>query len=211
MDFRFIQGKEIKILILIVIPFLYGFILPHRETISSAALGSPVEASLQNDTTLDYSEVQVGSSPSEVNSVFALGKYLSFWPLVSFNNPEICFEDNGSYVAYPNGTRITAAIIWNISMSDNTSIGLQQNQQACEKVAFGHNVSYRWVGQLFFLVNKNDSAEGVKVVPQTNTFHRFEYDYGILQGIALIPAFYLLFWYPFIGILKKIEKGWREQ
>ncbi|HSB47166.1 MAG TPA: hypothetical protein VLD37_04065 [Candidatus Bilamarchaeum sp.] len=210
MDFNFIERKEFKILVLLVIPFLYGLVLPHKELIVSGGAGSPGEGGLQNDTSLDYNSVQVETVPGEVNSVFALGKYLSFWPLVSFSDPEICFEDNGSYVAYPNGTKITAAIIWNITVG-NRSIELQQGQRACEAVAFGHNVSYRWVGKLFFLVETNESAGGVKVVPQTSTYHRFGYDYGILQGIALIPAFYLLFWYPLIGILKKIDKGWKEQ
>ena len=40
------------------------------------------------------------------------------------------------------------------------------------------------------------------VVPNTDTYHVFAFDYGVLQGLSLIPAPYILVWYPLFGIIK---------
>jgi hypothetical protein len=209
---RFLGRKEVKVLILVLIPFIYGYMLPHTQTLRSENLRSPTLTDTENGSVLDFQSVQgtVGL-PDGVNSIFPLGKYLSIWPLVSFNDPQLCFEDQGSYVQYTNGTRLPAEIEWDVALDNGSVVHVSQDSVNCSPIEFGRKFSYRWEGKLFFLINRNESLGNVSVVPDASTYHQFEYDYGVLQGLALIPALYLLVWYPLFGIIRKIEKGWKEQ
>ena len=208
---KIIERKELKIIILLVIPFVYGLWLPHVETVKNEHAGSHGLESSNGNNSLDFKSVRGEVSvPSDVNTVFPIAKYLSFWPLVSFRNPEICFEDNGSYVAYTNGTKLSANVDWTVDFNGK-NVTLEQNSSNCTAVNFGQKFNYTWTGKLFFLIGKNESLGNVIVVPDTKTYHKFDYDYGILQGLVLIPALYLFFWYPIVGIINKIENGWKEQ
>ncbi len=203
-----VGSRAFKLRVLVLLPFAYGFMLPHTQLVTSEGLNSPT---LSSNGSLDFKSVQgeVGV-PDSVNAIFPLAKYFSFWPLVSFNNAQMCFEDNGSYVSYVNGTRLPASIVWSVDLNGNNVTVLPYSEN-CTAVPFGHNFTYQWLGQLYFLIDKNDSLNQVQVIPVTNTYHRFQYDYGILQGLVLIPVVYLVFWYPLFGIMRKIEKGWKEQ
>ncbi len=203
-----IESKPLKIAVLVLLPFIYGFMLPHSQVVTSEGLASPT---LANNGSLDFRSVQgeVGV-PDSVNSIFPLAKYFSFWPLVSFNDAQMCFEDNGSYVSYKNGTLLPASLEWSVNLNGE-NLTVNPYSENCTAVEIGHAYNYTWVGKLYFLIEKNASLSDVEVVPATNTFHRFEYDYGILQGMVLIPVVYLVFWYPLFGIIRKIEKGWKEQ
>ena len=66
---------------------------------------------------------------------------------------------------------------------------------------------------MYVSVNKVDSnVSGVATfVPQTTAYTSMTMDYGILQGLAMIPVAYLLVWYPLAGIKKKILDGIWEQ
>ncbi len=203
-----VSSKAFKLLILLALPFVYGFMLPHTQAVTSEGLNSPT---LSSNGSLDFKSVQgeVGV-PDSVNSIFPLAKYFSFWPLVSFNDAQMCFEDNGSYVSYANGTRLPASIVWTVDLNGNNITVLPYSEN-CTAVPFGHSYTYKWVGQVYFLIPSNDSLSQVQVAPITNTYHTFQYDYGILQGLVLIPVIYLVFWYPLFGIWRKIDKGWKEQ
>lgn len=203
-----LESRPLKIAVLLLLPFLYGFMLPHSQMVTSEGLASP---RLSNNGSLDYRSVQGEVSlPDSVNSIFPLAKYFSFWPLVSFRDAQMCFEDNGSYVSYRNGTMLPASLEWSVSLNGKNLTVLPYSEN-CTGVEMGHPYNYTWVGRLYFLIDRNATLSDVAVVPATNTFHRFEYDYGVLQGLVLIPVVYLVFWYPLFGILRKIEKGWKEQ
>src|SRR4030095_5650726 len=206
----FINSKLFKFFVLVVVPFLLGMALPHVQTVKNEHLGSPSLQSIDNDTLNSSAFEAEVNIPENVNSVFPIAKYFSVWPLVSFNDPQLCFADNGSYVAYTNGPSIQATISWTVEVNGK-KVSVDDSTASCVPVQLNQKVAYRWEGQVFFLINRNESLGKVSVAPSTLTYHKFECDYGILQGIALIPAIYLFFWYPFFGIWKKIEKGWKEQ
>lgn len=208
----FLENKLLKALVFIVLPFVYGFMLPHTETLYSAPINSSSLTSGENGTRLDYKTLhdQV-TVPDTINSVFPLAKYFSFWPLASFSDPKLCFQDSGSYVSYTNGTPLIGTIEWNVSVENITTVTVAQNSVNCTDVTFGAQYEYTWQGDLYFLINRNASLGDVSVVPMTSAYHSVQFDYGILQGVVFIPALYLFFWYPIFGIIKKIDKGWKEQ
>jgi hypothetical protein len=203
-----IENKALKFAVLVLLPLAYGFMLQHTQTVTSGSLATPT---LSSNNSLDFQSVQgeVGV-PDSVNAIFPLAKYFSFWPLVSFRNAQMCFEDNGSYVSYLNGTRLPASIEWSVDLNGQNVTVLPYSEN-CTPVEIGGTYNYTWVGDLYFLINQNSSLSDVRVFPVTRTYHSFEYDYGLLQGLVLVPVLYLVFWYPLFGIIRKIEKGWKEQ
>ena len=56
-----------------------------------------------------------------------------------------------------------------------------------------------------------DAKGNVVFDPETATYPREVMDYGFLQGLVMIPVFYLFIFYPAAGIWKKIHKGLLEQ
>ncbi|MFN7990785.1 MAG: hypothetical protein U0R44_01365 [Candidatus Micrarchaeia archaeon] len=203
-----LESRLLKVIVFVILPFLYGFSLPHVQAVSDN-LASPSLIGNNSGLTFKATEGQV-SIPDGINSIFPLAKYFSFWPLVSVDDPYICFEDNGSYVTYTNGTKLPAAITWDVDFNGR-NVTIPQNSVNCTPIEFNQKFRYAWTGRLYFLIGRNETLKNVSVVPLTNTYHSFDYDYGVLQGLALIPALYLFFWYPMFGIWRKIEKGWKEQ
>lgn len=211
-DLRFLLAARFALLV--ALPFLLGlYVLPHTAHMDGQLLGTPEVqqnasgvlsysfASADNDATLEQS----------VGSIFPLSNYLDFPPLVSHDRMQLCFRDNGSSIDLPNGTRIIPDLAWEIHVNNDPPILLNASSQACTDITNRGPIYYAWTARINTEIDRQSLNGSIAFNPETLTYPRLEMDYGLLQGIAMIPVFYLLVWYPAIGIWKKLHEGMLSQ
>lgn len=199
-----------RILLLIVLPFILGYeILPHKHIAIGDSLDTPSDLKRNFSYDLQYSfnhtqteDIQM----QQINAIFPFAEYLSFYPLVHNENPQVCFEDQGSKISYSNGVQIPANFNWRIGFKGAENITLATNSVSCKAVAFNEHFNYSWAAQIptEYL---SGPLEGATLNPATKAYIQYTMDYGFLQGITMIPAMFLLIWYPITEIIKKIQKG----
>ena len=208
-------GYVYRIFLLIILPLLIGWvILPHSQTVDGKALDSPTINPNNPNRDLSYSFAHSEedlAGAQRINAVFPLADFLDFPPFISHGSPVLCFEDNGSFVTLPNGSNQTPDLKWMVLVNNKTKVFVKSLTTNCTEIKPGQDNSYNWLATIKLPGEINLSEGNVTFTPKTRTFPRVTMDYGLLQGVALIPVAYLLIWYPAAGILKKIKKGLEEQ
>ncbi len=200
----------VRILLLIFLPFLIGYaILPHRHIAIGDSLNTPSDIKRNFSYALQYSfnhtqkeDIQM----QQINAIFPFAEYLSVYPLVHNENPNVCFEDQGSRISYSNGAQIPANFNWIIGFNGAKDITLPTNSIKCKQIAFNERFNYSWTAQIPTQYLEGP-VEGATLNPATKAYIQYTVDYGFLQGIVMIPAMFLLIWYPITEIVKKIQKG----
>ncbi|VVB99583.1 Uncharacterised protein [uncultured archaeon] len=204
---------SLRLALLVLVPFLLGaFIFPHTQYVNGSLLSTPNQYRNATDV-LSYSFSSSGASfiNRGIGNVFPLASYLDFPPLVSRSQMELCFQDNGSSITLPNGTEIAPDVQWSIHVNNNPPIRINTTTFACTDVPSTGPVVYAWTASVNTGVAP-DSVNGTIIFnPATLTYPRMEVNYGLLQGLVMIPVFYLIIWYPLAGIWKKLRGGMLEQ
>ncbi|VVC01188.1 Uncharacterised protein [uncultured archaeon] len=203
-----------RIFVLLVLPFLLGmYVFPHSQYVNGQLLSTPLGNKNANEV-LSYSFSPASHAVAIVQgigSAFPLSNFLDFPPLVSHDRMQLCFQDNGSTITLPNGTQMTPQMQWQIYVNNNTPISLQPYEFACTDVASSEQVVYAWQARINTGLDTGAVNGTILFNPQTLTYPRQLMDFGLLQGIAMIPVFYLLVWYPVAGIWKKLHEGLLSQ
>ncbi len=212
MDNKYL-GYAVRIFLLALLPFALGaFILPHTQAMEGQMLKSPTEAMSGDEISYSFSpsgnDIMV---PQKVNAIFPLADYLNFPPLVNHYQPEICFQDNDSFLFLENGQKYDPEFRWIVSFNNKTSLVVEPDGVNCTPaVANGPN-DYKWYAQMALPLNDSRFKGNLTFVPQTMTYPRIIMDYGLLQGLILIPVMFLFVWYPAAGIWKKVHTGMLNQ
>ncbi len=200
--------------LLVALPFLLGlYVLPHTQSMDGRLL-SPPDAQQNSTDVLSYSFASAGDSmllEQSVGSVFPLSNYLDFPPLVSHDRLQLCFRDNGSSIDLPNGTRIIPDMSWEVHVNNDPPLLLNASSQACSDITNRGQIYYAWTAKINTEIDRQSLNGSITFNPETLTYPRLEMNYGLLQGIVMIPVFYLLVWYPAIGIWKKLREGMLSQ
>jgi hypothetical protein len=206
-------GYAARFFLLIMLPFALGaFILPHTQPVDGQMLNSPSEA--VNGADISYSFRHSGNDimvPQKVNAVFPLADYLSFPPLVNHYQPELCFEDNDSFLILGDGSKFDPEFAWIVNFNNRTDLIVTPDGVNCTQASTDGPNDYRWYAQMALPLNDSRFKGNLTFVPQTMTYPRIIMDYGLLQGLVLIPVSFLFVWYPAAGIWKKLHRGILEQ
>lgn len=196
--------------LLVLVPFLLGcFIFPHVQYVNGSLLSTPIG----NKNTAEVLSYTFSSSDHElllgqsVGTIFPLSNYLDFPPLVSHDRMELCFRDNGSTIMLPNGTQLAPDMQWDIHINNNQPLKLNSSSLACADIPSKGPVVYAWTARINTGIDVGSLNGSIIFNPATLTYPRLEMDYGLLQGIVMIPVFFLLVWYPLAGIHKKLRDG----
>ncbi len=223
-----------RLFLLILLPFLFGaFLLPHTQPVyvqsietpaQSAGAGSPSAGnasggignafapspSANNASSYDFTYSGGGLvSPDSLNAVFPLAHYINFPPFVMIDQLQVCFSQNGSQVIFKNGTRTAANLSWTVRLDDGTTLPIREGLAACTDARSGQmHADWSAAPVPPFPGNLSDVA-AFENTP--DTYVRVIMDYGILQGLAMIPAFFLIVYYPAAGIWKKLHEGMGAQ
>ena len=202
----------LRIILLVLLPFLAGaFFIPHTQSLVGQELSAPTQsASGLNSVTYAFVHDNSNAPVSKrISSIFPLADYLDFPPFVSHTDSAICFKDNGSYVILPDNSTTVPVFQWHVLFNNATSLAVDSYSSNCTPIIVGKQYEYSWTLQ----VNRvNSNVSGIATfVPQTNAYTTLTMDYGILQGLVLIPVAFLLIWYPAAGIRKKILEGFEAQ
>jgi hypothetical protein len=202
-----------RAILLIMIPFILGTIVfPHTQNMDGQLLRSPQES--RNAEEIAYSFSHSGndiSVPQRVNAIFPLADYLDFAPLVSHSNPFLCFQDNDSYLILADGTKYDPEFAWTVDLNNKTRLIVLPDTINCTAIQLNGSNDYKWYVNVALPTNDPRFKGNLTFVPQTMTYPRIIMDYGLLQGLIMIPVCYLFVWYPAAGIWKKIHKGILEQ
>ena len=203
-----------RFLLLLALPFLLGlYVFPHAQYVDGSLLSTPSE-NQSAAPSFSYNFSSGGHTvllQQSVGSIFPLSDYLNFPPLVSHDRTQLCFRDNGSSIILPNGTQITPALDWEITINGQPALELPANSMACTDVPAGMKVSYAWSAEINTGIDSSSVNGTIVFNPQTTTYPRMQMDYGLLQGLVMVPVFYLLIWYPLAGIWKKLREGMAAQ
>ncbi len=216
MDFKNIQRIHLfRILILILLPFLIGAVLlPHTAELKGSTLTRPSEIQtgyLQSQQYVFTHVYTADQSTPQVGSVFPLANYIHFYPAVSYGNMQLCFQDEGSYLTYSNGTTKTPAFQWSVEINNASRVVVFPNSIACTKAEASSSYSLSWKANIPYSALAQEDLSNTSFTPEVVVYPTVTMDYGVLQGLVFIPAFYLFIFYPAAGIIKKIQKGLLEQ
>ena len=208
-------NTALRVFFLLLLPFFLGFyVLPH----SQAATGQPVpsfsgnRSSLAGALSFNYTHTQEAQNQfAQIESVFPLANYLNFYPLVSHKVTSVCFQDAGSRIELANGTVIYPDFYWEVSKPSFPPVIVQANSTTCANTSGADLAQYTWSAQI--QTNLTEDELGPSSVFHTDTRVQLqgEVDYGLLQGLAIVPAAYLFVWYPLFGIWRKIKEGMTVQ
>ncbi len=200
-----------RLLLLVILPFALGaFVFPHTQAIDGQPLSSPQESVSGLEVSYSFSNSDI-HIPARVNAVFPLAEYLGFPPLVNHGSSQLCFQDNDSYMVLPDGSRFDPSFVWTVFLNNRTEIMVGPYGTNCTPADLAGRNSYKWYASLALPLNDSRFKGNLTFVPQTSTYARVMMDYGLLQGLIMIPVCYLFIWYPGAGIWKKLHKGILEQ
>ena len=209
------QNMAFRAFFLLVLPFFVGFLLlPHTQ----AVYGQPVEPFPGNKTSpaggfsFNFTHTQETQSQfAQIESVFPLANYLNVYPLVSHRMTGICFQDVGSRIVLGNGTVLYPDFYWNIGRPSFPHVVVRANSTACTNVSMAAPGDYSWAAQIETDLSREELGNSSAFYTDTRVQLQGEYEYGLLQGLAMIPAAYLFVWYPLFGIWRKIKEGMAVQ
>ena len=203
-----------RIFLLVILPVLVGyFALPHTQTVDGMPLNAPSAnpSAISNSMVYSFQTSAEMVESQKITTLFPLAGYLDFPPFVTHNGPLLCFEDNGSYLSFSNGTNQTPDFEWNVTLNNESAVRVGPNSYNCTAAKAGQDNNYNWYARINLPRGLNLSEVNVTFIPVTKTYPRIVMDYGLLQGLVLIPVAYLFIWYPAAGIIRKIKKGMEEQ
>ncbi|MFA5105557.1 MAG: hypothetical protein WC506_01220 [Candidatus Micrarchaeia archaeon] len=204
-----------RFILLVMVPFLIGAVLLQHEQMMK---GDYLKITNENQTKITDSMVYTTMNGggglqqiSTVSSLFPLAAYLDFPPFVMHNNPQVCFADNGSVLMVANNTTISPAIEWTVEIDSSHQLHFNSSAVSCHPFDLAKGNNYVWRAKIDTNVTYNELGPDVVFIPSVVAYPESQMNYGVLQGIALIPVFYLLIWYPVFGIIKKIREGMEAQ
>jgi hypothetical protein len=204
-----------RLFVLVMVPFFLGaFVVPHTELLRGEPLSRPstIPTSFLQIESYEFTHVySVTQSPTAVNSIFPFSNYLRSYPAVSYGALQLCFQDNGSYLAYPNGTTVAPALSWNVALNNDSLLHVPYGEANCAEVSMNEAYSLTWDAAFPPGALGDANLSQVEFIPQVIVYPAMVMDYGILQGMVFIPAFYLFVFYPSAGIIRKIRDGMMEQ
>jgi hypothetical protein len=204
----------IRIIVLVVLPFLLGaVVLQHTEGYPGTPLQTPAELprGYLQAATYEVTQSALMQNPSQITSFFPFANYLDFPPLVSHGTTSLCFQDTGSYVTYPNGTNSTPVFQWEVTVNNVSNVSVAPDSTNCIPATTNGQYSFKWNADFPTAQFGTENLSEVIFTPQIVAYPIVTMDYGILQGLAFIPAFYLFIFYPAAGIWKKIHSGFLAQ
>lgn len=205
----------IRIFVLLVLPFLLGAVVfQHTEDFQGTPLQTPAEipASYLQAATYQFThESALTQNPSQVASVFPLANYLDYTPLVSYGATRLCFQDLGSYVTYSNGTNATPDFEWAVEVNNSSVVSVLPDSTHCMLTTANGQYSFKWNAEFPTAQFGTENLSTISFNPKIVIYPLVTVDYGILQGLVFIPAFYLFIFYPAAGIWKKVRSGFLAQ
>lgn len=205
----------IRILVLVALPFLLGaVVLQHTEDLQGTPLQTPAEIPkgyLQAATYEFTHESTLAQTSSQVASFFPFADYLNIAPLVTYGSTRLCFQDTGSYVTYSNGTNSTPTFQWEVTVNNVSNVSVSPDSTRCMPAATNGQYSFAWNAEFPTAQFGTENLSEVVFTPEIIIYPVVTMNYGILQGLAFIPAFYLFIFYPAAGIWKKIHSGFLAQ
>jgi len=194
-DGKKLLSLAIRLMLLLVIPFVLGcFVFPHEFYAAGVPTGPQGPGMQAYSFSADSHRMLMEQS---MGSVFPLYKYIDYVPFASKDMIEICVAGNGSEIALQNGMRLKPEQEWEIG---NDGIGNSAGALACADVPATAESG---------LVRGGPGASNTTITLTfaSKMFPRYEVEYGILQGLVMIPVFYLLVYYPATEIWKKLHRG----
>jgi hypothetical protein len=209
------MAYTIRIVLLVVLPFLLGaVVLQHTEEHQGTPLQNPAEIPTGYLQAAAYEfthESAFMQNPAQITSVFPLANYIDFAPLVSHGATRLCFQDLGSYVTYPNGTNSTPNFEWEVNVNNASVVSVQPSSTHCMPATVNGQYSFKWNAEFETAQFGTENLSRISFTPKIVIYPAVAMDYGILQGLAFIPAFFLFIFYPAAGIWKKVHRGFLEQ
>ncbi len=203
-----------RALLLVIIPFSLGmWVLPHTQALDSQSLGAPAPGGSAGNSNLTF----FGFARHEdavingVNSVFPLANFVNFPPFVSHDRLQECFADTGSRFVWKNSSDPVPDVSWKVSLDSGASLRVDSNSVNCTDVDLSRPIRYNWVATLGGPFVQPYLDGNLTLSQSIQAYPRIIMDYGLLQGLAMIPVFYLLIFYPAVGIWKKLNNGMLEQ
>lgn len=204
-----------RVFLLLVLPFIIGSaFMPHTEALRGESLTRPsgIQTSYLQTEEYEFSHVySITQAPQQMSSLFPLANYLHFEPAVSYNDLQLCFQDTGSTLTYPDGTVKDPQLAWNVSLNDVSAVYVPSGSVNCTPAKANISYAFTWNAEFPMDSLGNANLAQLAFSPSVVVYTKVIMDYGILQGLACIPAFYLFVFYPAAGILKKIRHGLMEQ
>lgn len=209
------RAYAIRICILVVLPFLLGAVVfQHTEELRGTTLQNPAEIGssyLQAATYQFTHESTFTQSPSQMASVFPFANYLGAPPLVSYGGTRLCFQDLGSYITHINGTNSTPSFEWEVNVNNVSNVTVQPFSTRCMPAITNGRYSFIWNAEFPIAQFGAENISRISFTPEIVIYPAVTRDYGVLQGLVFIPAFYLFLFYPAAGIWKKIHSGFLAQ
>ena len=203
-----------RALLLVVLPFSLGmWMLPHTQALDSQSLGAPVpggNAGASNLTFFGFAH-RADASPQRVNALFPLANYVDFPPFVSHDRLQECFADTGSRFVWKNSSTPAPEVVWKVSLETGVTLRVEPNSINCTDIDLSQPIQYKWVATLSEPYVQPYLDGNLTFEQSISAYPRIIIDYGLLQGLSMIPVFYLLIFYPAVGIWKKLHKGMLEQ
>jgi len=206
------MNVALRVFLLLILPFLMGFsVLSHRQSVE----GQQIEpfAGGRNSTagifSLNFTHAQ--DSFAQIDSVFPLANYLDIPPLVSHKVTEVCFSDVGSRIMLANGTTLYPDFTWEVRRESMEMVIVHANATVCRGASSFSPGDYLWAAQIQTNMTQSELGANAVFYPDTRVRLKGEVQYGLLQGLAMIPAAYLFIWYPLFGIWRKIKEGMLAQ
>ncbi len=201
--------------VLVLIPFLIGAVfLQHQEMMKGDYLKITNENQTKITDSMVYTTMNGGGGLQQISTVsnlFPLAAYLDFPPFVIHNNPQVCFADNGSVLVLANNTTMSPSIEWTVVIDNSRQLHFNSSAVSCHSFDTAEGSNYVWRAKIDTNVTYSELGSNVIFIPSVIAYPQSDMNYGVLQGIALIPVFYLLIWYPLFGIIKKIKEGLEAQ
>jgi len=190
----------VRLALLVAVPFVLGcFVFPHEYYADGAAIGDASQGMQAYLFSADSHNLLMEKS---MGSVFPLYKYFDYAPLVSRDMVEFCVG-NGSALALPGGARLAPEQEWSLGESEG-----QKNRGGMATCADVPASSQAWLHPQGGAGGSSIAPEGSMVLNSASkVYPRYEVEYGVLQGLVMVPVFYLLIYYPATEIWRKLRHG----
>ncbi|MFH1095664.1 MAG: hypothetical protein V1728_05600 [Candidatus Micrarchaeota archaeon] len=98
-----------------------------------------------------------------------------------------------------------ANLSWSVRLDDGTTLPIREGLAACTEARSGQMHADWFAAPVLPFPGNLSEVAAFENTP--NTYVRVIMDYGILQGLAMIPAFFLVVYYPAAGIARKLKEG----
>ena len=188
----------LRLALLVLLPFLLGcFVFPHEYYAEGMAISSPISGTREYVFSASSHQALMEKS---MGSVFPLYKYVDYIPFVTRDVVEICAA-NESGLILQDGTRLEPEREW--GLGDSEGQGGDSGAFCADIPPSPHGAAAPEIPN----ASTNASGSSIILSSASKAHPRFEVEYGVLQGLVMIPVFYLLIYYPATEIWKKLHHG----